>query len=98
MPHIVGNKDVVYSHIKTPPHYTMPKTIYADRVSSNHTVSLSRVNLNLNMTSTSSLNMSTLQQHVSPGVGDYNITNVDLKQKAPTATIGNKIRFLGVPS
>ena len=26
VPHLVGNQDIVYSHIKTPPHYTFSKT------------------------------------------------------------------------
>jgi hypothetical protein len=31
VPHLVGNKGIAYSHIKTPPHYTFSKTFYVSR-------------------------------------------------------------------
>lgn len=51
----------------------------------------------LTMTCGSGFNIASATQ-ISPGVGDYNITRVDLKTKAPSATIGRKIRFTGVSS
>jgi hypothetical protein len=34
---------------------------------------------------------------ISPGVGDYKIENIDLKNKSPNCTIGNFKRFVEIP-
>lgn len=110
VPDLVGNKGIVYSHIKTPPHYTFSKTISNGRLhnpcnkSSNHfdregrsksPISQANTNFKNSTRQMLTINQSFIgEEIVTPGVGDYEIEKVNLKKTAPKCTIGNYRRFV----
>jgi hypothetical protein len=113
VPVLMGNNGIVYSHIKTPPHYTFSKTIDKGRTPNGFNRSMNNFDREgrsksplsnpMSYTTTNfknsdrqyfTINHSFVGDLVTPGVGDYQIDNANLKKKAPKCTIGNYRRFV----
>jgi len=99
---IVGNKSIVISSIKTPPHFSFQKESrnlepLSDVITSSFDANLYSSNTTRNINNFNSLSKK-YKSFVSPGVGDYQIEKVDTKNKSPVCTIGQSRRFDKVSS
>jgi hypothetical protein len=88
---LIGNIGVIQSHIKTPPSFSFSKTGLHNNSTDNMTV------FNLNNGNYSTLKSLNKSAYIAPGVGDYIIDTIDVKNRSPVATIGRSIRFTKVP-
>jgi hypothetical protein len=100
VPLIVGNKSIVISSIKTPPHFSFQKESrnldpLTDAIISSFDTNHCNTTRNINNFNSLSKKYKTF---VSPGVGDYQIEKVDTKNKSPICTIGHGRRFEKVSS
>lgn len=103
VPLIVGNKSIVISSIKTPPHFSFQKESRNLEPLSDAVISSFDVNNQYSCKTTRNLNnfnslSKKYKTFVSPGVGDYQIEKVDIKNKSPVCTIGQSRRFEKVSS